>query len=146
MQKDLKIGMLIGMVFALAGLLWLFTRQNLSVKSRQLSVFENEQAGDKSATEPRFISNMPNTPPISKSQILKPEIKPDNSPVITATQRPEKSKSPRYHIIQRSQTLSEISNYYYGNPNFWPKIYEANKKTIKNPDKLTVGSRIIIPE
>jgi len=141
MQKDLKIGMLIGVVLALGGLLWLFTRQNLSVKSRQLSSFENEQAGQKSENEPRFISNLPNTSPRAK-----PEIKPDNSPVITTTQKPEKSKFPRYHIIQRGQTLSEISNYYYGNPNLWPKIHNANKKIIKDPDKLTPGSRIIIPE
>jgi nucleoid-associated protein YgaU len=34
---------------------------------------------------------------------------------------------------------------YYGDGALYPKIFEANKDTLKNPDLIKVGQRLRIP-
>lgn len=43
-------------------------------------------------------------------------------------------------------TLSGISRLFYGDATKWKKIYEANRQTIKNPDKITGGMKLTIPK
>lgn len=39
-------------------------------------------------------------------------------------------KWPRRHTVQAGETLRSISSRYYGNPNLWERIYQANEKLI----------------
>ena len=41
--------------------------------------------------------------------------------------------------------LSKIARHYYGNANAWPKIFDANKDKIKNPDLIHPGQVLKIP-
>jgi len=43
-------------------------------------------------------------------------------------QKPE--KWPKLHKVMPGETLRSIASQYYGNPNLWEKIYEANQKYI----------------
>ena len=43
-------------------------------------------------------------------------------------------------------TLSAISRKYYGNTYCWVFIYEANKKTLKSPNYIPQGARLVIPD
>jgi len=43
-------------------------------------------------------------------------------------------------------TLSGIAKMFYGDANKWKMIYEANRQTIKNPDKITDGMKLTIPK
>jgi len=43
-------------------------------------------------------------------------------------------------------TLSGIARVFYGDATKWKKIYEANRQTIKNPDKITGGMKLTIPK
>lgn len=58
---------------------------------------------------------------------------------------------PQYYIVQSRKTntdsLWRIASYdfVYGNGNLWKKIYEANKDTIKNPNVIRAGQKLIIP-
>ena len=52
---------------------------------------------------------------------------------------------PRQYTVERGDTLSTLALRHYGDPFKWEKIYEANKETMKNPDYIYVGQRIIIP-
>ena len=58
---------------------------------------------------------------------------------------------PQYYIVQSRRTntdsLWRIASYdfIYGNGNLWRKIYEANKDTIKNPNVIRAGQRLVIP-
>jgi hypothetical protein len=38
--------------------------------------------------------------------------------------------------IQKGDTLSDISNTFFGDPNFWPKIWSFNNGTIENPHEI----------
>ena len=58
---------------------------------------------------------------------------------------------PQYYIVQSRRTntdsLWRIASYdfIYGNGNLWKKIYDANKDTIKNPNVIIAGQKLIIP-
>lgn len=58
----------------------------------------------------------------------------------------EDVKTVRFHIVQESDTLSEISSKYYGTSRRWREIFQANKNVIANPDFLEKGTKLIIPE
>jgi LysM repeat protein len=49
------------------------------------------------------------------------------------------------HTVEDGETLSSISNKYYGTSNAWQKIFEANSVTLKSPKNLRVGQQLIIP-
>jgi len=54
-------------------------------------------------------------------------------------------KTQQVYIVKKGDTLQKISQKAYGTTTKWRKIYDANKKSIKNPDKLSEGEKIIIP-
>ncbi len=49
------------------------------------------------------------------------------------------------YTIQKGDTLSEISLSLYGTSKLWKRIVEANPEAITNPNKLKVGTKIVIP-
>jgi nucleoid-associated protein YgaU len=76
-----------------------------------------------------------------ESILLTPPDKPD---VQEAPRRePEPQLKALTHIVQKGDTLSEISRAYYGTSRKWRDIAEANK--IADPSRLQVGMRLTIP-
>ena len=61
----------------------------------------------------------------------------------SANRSPE-SKNKNY-VVKTGDSLSRIAKQFYGNPNEWQKIYQANKNRIKDPNVITPGQKIIIP-
>ena len=51
----------------------------------------------------------------------------------------------REYTVEAGDTLSHLARKYYGDQFKWEKIYQANKATMKNPDYIFVGQKIIIP-
>jgi len=52
----------------------------------------------------------------------------------------------RFYEIKSGDTLSKIAKEFYGSANKYPKIFEANREVIKDPDKIYPGQMIRIPE
>lgn len=50
-----------------------------------------------------------------------------------------------YYVIVSGDNLSKIAKHFYGNPNLYTKIFEANREVIKHPDKIFPGQKIRIP-
>lgn len=50
-----------------------------------------------------------------------------------------------YYEIVSGDTLSAIAQKYYGKASAYPRIFEANREVIKDPDKIYVGQKIRIP-
>jgi nucleoid-associated protein YgaU len=50
-----------------------------------------------------------------------------------------------FYSIQSGDTLSAIAKRYYGNAMDYPRIFEANREVIKDPNKIFVGQKIRIP-
>ena len=51
----------------------------------------------------------------------------------------------RTYIVQRGDTLSKISQRFYGNTSGYMRIYEANRDTLSSPTRIEVGQELIIP-
>ena len=49
------------------------------------------------------------------------------------------------YIVVKGDSLSKIAKEQYGDASKWPKIYEANKDLIKNPDLIYPGQSLRIP-
>ena len=49
------------------------------------------------------------------------------------------------HIVVSGDNLSKISKQYYGTPNKYPQIFEANKPMLSHPDKIYPGQVLRIP-
>jgi len=47
--------------------------------------------------------------------------------------------------VEKGETLSKIAKKYYGDPNLYMKIFEANKDVLKNPDLIKIGQKLRIP-
>ncbi len=53
---------------------------------------------------------------------------------------------PVRHTVERGDTLSEISQQYYGTSRKWKDILEANKDVLQSPERLTIGMSLRIPD
>jgi nucleoid-associated protein YgaU len=47
--------------------------------------------------------------------------------------------------VKSGDTLSKIAKEFYGNANAYMKIFEANKGTLSDPDKIKPGQVLTIP-
>ncbi len=161
MQKDLKIGLGLGLTLVIASVLWLATRPSLRPEARM------QQTGDtdsrqQSAEQPvgpviaRFPapdsdavqSNKLNAPPVkisSNATGAGDEIEKNNPPDSTIYEQDEKIKAQKFHIVRKGETLSRISSLYYGSGGKWQRILDSNRKTIKDPNKIKPGTKLIIP-
>lgn len=51
----------------------------------------------------------------------------------------------RYHTVVEGDSLSRISMRYYGTPNRWQEIYQANRDVLQGSSALRVGQQLRIP-
>ena len=51
----------------------------------------------------------------------------------------------QYYTVVKGDNLSKISKQYYGDPNKYAKIFEANKPMLKSPDLIYPGQALRIP-
>lgn len=49
------------------------------------------------------------------------------------------------YTVVAGDSLSKIAKRYYGDANQWPRIHEANRDQISNPDLIHPGQRLKIP-
>lgn len=58
----------------------------------------------------------------------------------------EEAESPvEFYVIRSGDTLSKIARQYYGDAMQYPRIFEANREVIGDPDRIYPGQRIRIP-
>ncbi len=122
MNKDFKIGLTLGLCLIAAVSLWLAIQPSLSIKARM-------------AEEP--VIDQPAVPPQNSATTVQPRPAPP-------TDLPQQKL--RIHTVQRGDTLSGISKQYYGTTTKWQKILDANRSILKNPDSLTPGMKLVIPD
>ena len=64
---------------------------------------------------------------------------PDDKPV------PGGSDFTQWHEVKGGETLSKIAQRYYGDASLYPRIFEANKDVLKDPNLIRVGQKLRIP-
>lgn len=84
----------------------------------------------------------------TQAQISTPSIQsrpPAPVPEAPAMQAPNPSDAPRTYTVQSGDTLSAISERFYGTPSRWIDIYQANRDRLSSESALRVGQSIRIP-
>ncbi|HEX6900851.1 MAG TPA: peptidoglycan-binding protein LysM [Thermoanaerobaculia bacterium] len=51
----------------------------------------------------------------------------------------------QYYEVQSGDNLSKIAKQFYGNPNKYHQIFEANRPMLKDPDEIYPGQKLRIP-
>jgi len=57
----------------------------------------------------------------------------------------QRSAAGEEYTIKAGDTLSKLAERYYGAQYKWEKIFEANRESIKNPNYIYIGQKIMIP-
>jgi len=85
---------------------------------------------------------------IAKDEKSKPVSKPvvasnENAAptIVKSTQAPSNQE----YTVKGGDTLSRLSERFYNSGDKWERIYEANKDTVKNPNYIYIGQKLIIP-
>jgi nucleoid-associated protein YgaU len=51
----------------------------------------------------------------------------------------------QWYEVQKGDTLSKIAKHFYGDPALYKGIFEANRDTLENPDRIFPGQKLRIP-
>lgn len=63
----------------------------------------------------------------------------------TSSTAPSTSAPTRTHVVAKGDSLSKIAQHFYGDPQEWRRIFEANREHIKDPDLIHPGQILRIP-
>ncbi len=161
MQKDLKIGLVLGLTLAIASVLWLATRPSLRPEARMQQSHDTDSrqqsaeqsAGPEIARIPAPDSDAGQSDNLNASSFkissdtngAGDENEKNNPPDSTIYEQDEKIKPQKFHIVREGETLSKISSLYYGSGGKWQKILDSNRNTITDANKIKPGMKLIIP-
>ena len=59
---------------------------------------------------------------------------------------PAAAKAPRVYEVVSGDSLSKIAKQFYGDAAKYPKIFEANRDQLKDPNVIQPGQKLKIPE
>ncbi|MBI3322737.1 MAG: LysM peptidoglycan-binding domain-containing protein [Candidatus Omnitrophica bacterium] len=62
-----------------------------------------------------------------------------------APSRSTKEGGSAAYTVQKGDTLQKIASKFYGTSKPWRKIYEANQASLKSPDSIYPGQKLVIP-
>ncbi|UFN48606.1 LysM and BON domain-containing protein [Roseomonas sp. OT10] len=74
-----------------------------------------------------------------------PEAAPAAAPAAGAPTGEQGPAGSAFYTVKKGDTLSAISKSYYGDPNKYQQIFEANRPMLEHPDKIYPGQVLRIP-
>ena len=51
----------------------------------------------------------------------------------------------QWHEVKKGETLWKIAEQYYGDGSLYPKIFDANRDVLKDPNRINIGQKLRIP-
>ncbi len=51
----------------------------------------------------------------------------------------------QWYVVKKGDTLSKISQQYYGDASLYTKIFEANRDILSDPNLIKIGQKLRIP-
>jgi nucleoid-associated protein YgaU len=84
--------------------------------------------------------------PTHSAGVMTPTPVPTATPPPTPAPTPAETKAaPRQHVVVAGDTLTKISQTYYGTPNRWAEILAANRDVLRDEKSLVIGRALVIP-
>ena len=91
-------------------------------------------------TKTKAVTSEERAKPVAK-QIPSSAEKPAATPVTAKTTRPAAQE----YTVKAGDTLTKLAERFYNSMSKWEKIYEANKDSLKNPNYIYIGQKLMIP-
>jgi NitT/TauT family transport system substrate-binding protein len=119
-------------------------------KTKAIAVHSDKSSPAPPAQPINFSSNV-NTTGLNRPTPQETKSKQALSPVLagqsssTENGSSKETGSGEEYIINAGDTLSKLAERFYGTQSQWGRIYEANRTSVKNPNFIYIGQRIIIP-
>ncbi len=169
MGNDLKYGLVLGAVLILIFIGYLAMRTPAQDAAFSTAVEEQPEPIEPNMFDPPRVAEPPRRRPTAQLEIStepeQPEVSvapppilpgweeediPDVPPVdhvTTDIEDPGPAEPRRItYTIRERDVLTSISQEFYGTTRRWREIHEANRDVIPDPDRLTPGTTIIIPD
>ena len=156
MRKDLKTGMLFGVVLVICTIVIMSVWPGADVESglrRSRTVVVGEPVGETVRSSEGQVVSAPAEPdPIEEHRVAVEQ--PDDGVGVEVEEiRNRQVESPsveeeeamQIHVVAGGETLSSISMMYYGSGSRWRRIVDANPKVITDENRLQPGMRLVIP-
>jgi len=49
-------------------------------------------------------------------------------------------------VVSAGESLASIAQQYYGSPQAYTRVFEANRELLGSPDAIAIGQQLVIPE
>ena len=82
---------------------------------------------------------------VEKAVLLAGNVKGVTDVNIDNVDAPSPEPNVEYYTIVRGDSLSKIAKHFYQNAMDYPKLFDANREVIKDPDLIYPGQKIRIP-
>jgi nucleoid-associated protein YgaU len=82
---------------------------------------------------------------MEKTVLIAGNVKGVSEVAAEALNAPQQQAKVEYYTIESGDTLSAIAKRFLGNASDYPKIFEANREVIKDPNLIYPGQKIRIP-
>lgn len=144
MNKDVKTGMLIGLVLVIAAVIAVSIWPGGRVQERLMQ--DDGNKGDELPTE----SVNRGTPPHEsnsdrRTTAVQKEMQRVAAHVIEELEPATIDAGPRIHVVADGETLTHIAQLHYGDVNKVELIADANKNILPNVNRIRPGMRLRIP-
>ncbi len=141
MNKDVKTGMLIGLVLVIVAVIAVSIWPGGRFQQRRM-----QADGD----EPPAESINRSTPPHEsdsgqRATAVEKEMQRVAAHVIEELEQATIETGPRIHVVAEGETLTQIAQLHYGDVSKWETIAEANKNILPNVNRIRPGMRLRIP-
>lgn len=107
--------------------------------TREVRVFEIEIGSPYKARNKGIVSS-------NTAQNTRASFESDTTANASSEQPELTSGNFQKYTVEKNDTLQKISQKFYGTTKKWAKIYEANRDTLKTPDRVYPGKILNIPE
>jgi nucleoid-associated protein YgaU len=119
---------------------------------RSTSLFPT-QSGPAVAARPTIVlSSVPSPSPVAAASPSLPssaqsaQAQASSASSAASASSASSDQTTRDYVVQPGDTMRSIAQQMYGDPELWPRIYDANRDVIgPNPDDLQVGMHLKIP-
>jgi 5'-nucleotidase len=100
-----------------------------------------------STKPPEVLAEIPETPPGGAASAEATWASTPFAPESESFEPAAAPKRPRSHVVKKGDTLFGLARQYYGgDASKWRRIWEANRASVPDKDKLQVGQELVIPD